>query len=67
VCVTFAAFVRKVYSILVCQLSVTVLFIALFLFMCVPYSMMPTVALCNSLFLKLIGPIGRVKTDFFIT
>lgn len=27
-----AAFIRKVYSILVCQLSVTVLFIALFLF-----------------------------------
>jgi len=26
------AFIRKVYSILVCQLSVTVLFIALFLF-----------------------------------
>ena len=32
VCVCVTAFIRKVYSILVCQLSVTVLFIALFLF-----------------------------------
>lgn len=31
-CVFVAAFIRKVYGILVCQLSVTALFITLFLF-----------------------------------